>query len=98
MEMADIDKRGKPSLVHLVNVAAENAKALASQTISSFTDVAATLIIGLTIALVYCWQITLVALLLIPLTVVAGMLQNKFLTRLNENSDKILRSTHEMVI
>ena len=89
MEMVEIDKRGKPSLVHLVNVAAENAKALASQTISSFTDVAATLIIGLTIALVYCWQITLVALLLIPLTVVAGMLQNKFLTTLSENSDKI---------
>lgn len=59
---------------------------------------AATLIVGITIACVYCWQITLVALLLIPLTVVAGMLQNKFLTTLSENSDKVLKSTHEMVL
>lgn len=71
---------------------------LASQTISSFTDVAATLIIGLSIALIYCWQITLVALLLIPLTVVTGILQNKFLTTLSENSDRIMKITHEMVI
>ena len=56
---------------------------LASQTISSFVDVASTLIIGITIALCFCWQITLVALLLIPLTVMAGMLQNKFLTTLS---------------
>ena len=96
--MTEIDKRGRPNLVHLVNVSAESAKTLASQTISSFTDVTATLVIGLTIALVYCWQITLVALLLIPLTVVAGMLQNKFLTTLSENSDKVMKSTHEMVI
>ena len=98
MDMIEIDRRGRPNLVHLVNIAAEATKTLAAQTISSFTDVAATLIIGLSIALVYCWQITLVALLLIPLTVVAGMLQNKFLTTLSENSDKILKSTHEMVI
>ena len=71
---------------------------LASQTISSFVDVAATLIIGLSIALIFCWQITLVALLLIPLTVLAGMLQNKFLTTLSENSDKILKNTHDMVL
>ena len=71
---------------------------MASQTISSFTDVSATLIIGLGIAFIYCWQITLVALLLIPLTVIGGMLQNKFLTTLSENSDKIMKSTHEMVI
>ena len=32
------------------------------------------------------------------LTVVGGMLQNKFLTTLSENSDKIMKSTHEMVI
>lgn len=94
MDMAEIDKRGRPNLVHLINVSAESTKMLASQTISSFVDVAATLIIGLTIALVYCWQITLVALLLIPLTVVAGMLQNKFLTTLSENSDKIMKGTH----
>jgi ATP-binding cassette, subfamily B (MDR/TAP), member 1 len=98
MEMAEIDKRGRPSLVHLVNISAEQAKMLASQTISSFVDVSATLIIGLTIAVIYCWQITLVALLFIPLIVVAGMLQSKFLTTLSENSDKILKDTHEMVI
>ena len=83
MEMAEIDRRGKQNLVHIVNVSAESAKMLASQTISSFVDVAATLMIGLTIALIYCWQITLIALLLIPLTVVAGMLQNKFMTTLS---------------
>lgn len=98
MDMAEIDKRGRPALVHLVNTSSESAKTLASQTISSFVDVAATLIIGITIALVYCWQITLFALLLIPLTVIAGMLQNKFLTTLSETSDKVLKNTHEMVL
>ena len=98
MEMAEIDKRGRPNLIHLVNISTENTKMLASQTISSFVDVSATLVIGLGIALIFCWQITLVALLLIPLTVMAGMLQNKFLTTLSENSDKILKGTHEMVL
>ncbi len=83
LQMAEIDKRGKPSLVHLVNTSAESSKTLASQTISSFVDVSSTLIIGITIALCFCWQITLVALLLIPLIVMAGMLQMKFLTTLS---------------
>ena len=71
---------------------------MVSQTISSFVDVAATLIIGLTMALLFCWQITLAAFLLIPLCAIAGMIQNKFLTQIGENSDKILRKTHEMVL
>ena len=91
--MAEIDKRGKTTLIHLVNVSAESTKALASTTIASFVDVVATLTVGLSIAMIYCWQITLVALLLIPLTIVTGVLQSKFLTTLSENSDKIMKKT-----
>ena len=92
--MKEIDKRGKNHLVHTINNSSESAKNLVSLTISSFVDVAATLIIGISMALAICWQITIVAFLLIPLCAIAGMIQNKFLTQLGENSDKILRKTH----
>ena len=92
--MKEIDKRGKNHLVHTINNSSESAKNLVSLTISSFVDVAATLIIGISMALAFCWQITIVAFLLIPLCAIAGMIQNKFLTQLGENSDKILRKTH----
>lgn len=82
MEMIEIDKRGKANLVHIINNSTDSARNLVSQTISSFVDVSATLLLGITIALVFCWQITLVALLLIPLCAVAGMIQNKFMTQL----------------
>lgn len=55
---------------------------MVSITISSFVDVAATLIVGLTMAFLFCWQITIFAFLLIPLCAVAGMIQNKFLTQI----------------
>jgi ABC-type multidrug transport system fused ATPase/permease subunit len=82
MEMSEIDKFGKNHLVHTVNMSTESAKNLVSTTISSFVDVAATLLVGLTMALAFCWQITLIAFLLIPLVAVAGMIQNKFLTQI----------------
>ena len=92
--MKEIDKRGKNHLVHTINNSSESAKNLVSLTISSFVDVAATLIIGISMALAFCWQITIVAFLLILLCAIAGMIQNKFLTQLGENSDKLLRKTH----
>jgi len=96
--MTDIDKRGKNHLVHTINSSSESARNLVSQTISSFVDVAATLVVGLSMAFYYCWEITIIAFLLIPLCAVAGMIQNKYLTQIGENSDKILRKTHDMVL
>lgn len=82
MQMTEIDRRGKNHLVHTINNSSESAKNLVSQTISSFVDVAATLIVGLSMALVFCWQITIAAFLLIPLCAIGGMVQNKFLTQI----------------
>lgn len=53
-----------------------------------------TLIVGLTIAFVYCWQITLISLFLIPLSLIGGKMQQTFLGGLAENSDKVHRKTH----
>jgi ABC-type bacteriocin/lantibiotic exporter with double-glycine peptidase domain len=54
--------------------------------------------VGLGIAFIYCWQITLVSLFLLPLSLIGGKLQQKFMGSLAENSDRVHRKTHEIVM
>lgn len=56
---------------HVVNT-------LTSSLLSDIFENATTLVVGLIIAFAYCWQITLVALALIPLLLGAGKLQMSF--------------------
>jgi ABC-type bacteriocin/lantibiotic exporter with double-glycine peptidase domain len=85
-------------LIQLINSNCESAKLLVSQLIESSAEHIFTLIVGLTISFVYCWQITLVSVFLLPLSLIGGKLQQKFLGSLAENSDKVHRKTHDIVM
>jgi ABC-type multidrug transport system fused ATPase/permease subunit len=80
--MTEIDKNGKNNLAHLINNHCEGAKNLGSFIIASSISTISTMSFGLTIAFIYCWQITLVALFLIPLSLIAGKLQQRFMSGL----------------
>jgi hypothetical protein len=80
--MVEIDRRGKRNLAHLVNAHCDGAKHMASGVLVSFSDMLATMGCGLTIAFVYCWQITLISLCLIPFSLIAGRMQHRFLNSL----------------
>lgn len=67
---------------------------MASGLIANMSEHFFTLIVGLSIAFIYCWQITLVSLFLIPLSLVGGKLQQRFMSGLAQNSDKVYRKTH----
>jgi ABC-type bacteriocin/lantibiotic exporter with double-glycine peptidase domain len=97
-EMADIERVGKTSLVHTITSDCECVKLLVSGLVESSAEHFFTLMVGLAISFIYCWQITLVSLFLIPLTLVGGKLQQRFLGGLTENSDRVHRKTHEIVL
>ena len=80
--MSDIDKKGKSNLAHLVNAHCEGAKSMGSSIIDSSVSTISTMGSGLIIAFIYCWQITLIALFLIPISLIAGKLQQRFLSSL----------------
>jgi hypothetical protein len=54
-------------------------KEMASGLIENISEHIFTLAVGLAIAFIYCWQITFVSLFLIPMSLVGGKLQQKFL-------------------
>lgn len=96
-EMAEIDRIGKINIVHVINNNVNSAKEIVSGLIENISEHIFTLIVGLTIASLYCWQITLVSLFLLPLSLIGGKLQQRFLSGLSEKSDKIHRKTHEII-
>lgn len=55
---------------------------MASGLIANMSEHFFTLIVGLSIAFIYCWQITLVSLFLIPLSLIGGKLQQRFMSGL----------------
>lgn len=73
---------------HVVN-------SLTSNLLSDIFENATTLIVGLVIAFVNCWQITLVALALIPLLLLAGKLQMSF--AVGSSSETEYKKSHEVV-
>lgn len=82
----------------MINNNCDSAKGIVSDLIENAAEHFFTLIVGLTISFVYCWQITLVSLFLLPMSLIGGKLQQKFLGSLAENSDKVHRKTHDIVI
>lgn len=80
--MIDIDRIGKTNLIHVINNNVLGAKELVSGLIANMAEHFFTLIAGLSISFIYCWQITLVSLFLIPLSLIGGKLQQKFLSGL----------------
>ena len=75
MDVTFFDRKGTGVCSSILNNDCTVINKLASQLVSDIFENLATLVCGLTIAFVACWQMTLIALAVLPVLLIAGKLQ-----------------------
>ena len=75
MNVTYFDRKGTGICSATLNNDCTAINKLASQLVSDIFENIATLVCGLTIAFVACWQMTLIALAVLPVLLLAGKLQ-----------------------
>lgn len=75
MNVTYFDRKGTGICSATLNNDCTVINKLASQLVSDIFENLATLVCGLTIAFVACWQMTLIALAVLPVLLLAGKLQ-----------------------
>lgn len=96
--MAEIDDYGAQNYAHIITTNCEDLKYLGGHNIGDMVENITTVLVGLIIAFFFNWKITLVALGILPLIVLAGKAQMSFSHGMQSNTDKAHKKTHEMVI
>jgi ATP-binding cassette subfamily B (MDR/TAP) protein 1 len=75
MDITFFDKKGSGVCSAILSNDCTTINNIASSLITSICENLATLVCGLTIAFAACWQMTLVALAVLPVLLIAGKLQ-----------------------
>jgi ATP-binding cassette subfamily B (MDR/TAP) protein 1 len=96
--MTDIDRLGAQNLAYIITTNCEDLKHLGGFFIGDIIENITTIMVGLAIAFAFSWQVTLVALAVLPVIVVAGKLQMSFSQGMQSNSDKVHKQTLEPII
>ena len=96
--MSEIDDYGAQGYAHIVTTNCEDLKQLGGHNIGDIIENIVTVLVGLIIAFTFNWKITLIALAIFPLIILAGKLQMSFNHGMQSNTDKSHKKTHELVI
>ena len=92
--MVEIDEYGAQSYAHIITANCEDLKPLGGYNLGDMTENIITVIVGLIIAFVFNWIITLISLVIFPLLILSGKLQMSFNHGMQSNTDKSHKKTH----
>lgn len=93
-----IEEDHPQTYAYMVNKNCEDLKPLAGNFMPSIIENLITLVVGLTIALVFCWQITAISLVILPLILLSSKFMMSFNHGMQSNTDDVHKKTHELVI
>ena len=98
MDVTFFDRKGTGVCSTILNNDCGVINKLASQLMSDLFENIATLVCGLTIAFVACWQMTLISLGVMPILLLAGKLQMSLTEGFSSQTDQAMKKCHQIVV
>ena len=98
MNVTYFDRTGTGICSAVLNNDCNVINKIGSEFVPDIFENLATLICGLTIAFVACWQMTLIALGVLPVLLIAGKLQLSLNEGFSSETDKAYKKCHQIVV
>ena len=97
-DLQEIEAAGAQSYSHTITINCDELKPLAGNFLPHIVENSITVLVGLTIALVFSWQITLMSLVIFPLILLSSKIQMSFNHGMQNTTDSVHKQNHEMVV